>query len=71
MCWRCGKAYPRILPAYLMVSLPIYVSYFDLNIVYTNMLGVTWPMATMYSLLMNVVVGMVAGRAAGMVTSAL
>ena len=36
----CGEAQPRIITARLMVSLPVHVSCFDLNIVYTNMSGV-------------------------------
>ena len=41
VCWLCGKAPPCILPARLMVSLPVHMSCFDLNIVYTNMSDVT------------------------------
>ena len=41
VCRLCGKAQPCILTARLMVSLPVHVSCFDLNIVYTNMSGVT------------------------------
>ena len=41
VCRLCGEAQPRIVPARLMVSLPVHVSCFDLNIVYTNMSGVT------------------------------
>ena len=41
MCRLCGEACPRILPPRLIVSLPVHVSFFDLNIVYTNMSGVT------------------------------
>ena len=41
VCWQCGEAPPRILPTRLMVSLPVQVSCFDLNIEYTNMSGVT------------------------------
>ena len=37
----CGEVQPRILSVRLMVSLPVRVSCFDLNIVYTNMSGVT------------------------------
>ena len=41
MCRLCGEAEPRIIITRLMVSLPVHVSCFDLNIVYTNMSGVT------------------------------
>ena len=39
VCRLCGEACPRILPLCLIVSLPVHVSCFDLNIVYTNMSG--------------------------------
>ena len=41
VCWLCGKAQPSIASARLMVILSVHVSCFDLNIVYTNMSGVT------------------------------
>ena len=41
MCRLCGEAQPHIITARLMVSLPVYVSCFNLYIVYTNMSGVT------------------------------
>ena len=41
VCRLCGEAPPHIISARLMVSLPVHVSCFDLNIVYTNMSGVT------------------------------
>ena len=41
VCRLCGEAQPRILTARLMVSLPVHVSCFDLNIVYTYMSVVT------------------------------
>ena len=41
VCRLCGEVQPRILSAHLMVSLPVQVSCFDLNIVYTNISGVT------------------------------
>ena len=40
VCRLCDEALPRILPTHLMVSLPVHVSCFDLNIVYTNMFDV-------------------------------
>ena len=41
VCRLCGEAQPRISSTRLMVSLSVHVSRFDLNIVYTNMSGVT------------------------------
>ena len=41
VCRLCGEAQPRILTTRLMVSLPVHVSCYDLNIVYTDMSGVT------------------------------
>ena len=41
VCRLCGEVIPRMVSARLMVSLPVHVSCFDLNIVYTNMSGVT------------------------------
>ena len=44
VCRLCGEAQPRIITARLMVSLPVHVSCFDLNIIYANMSGVTQPL---------------------------
>ena len=41
VCRLCGEAPPCNLSMRLMVSLPVHVSCFDLNIVYTNMSGVS------------------------------